>query len=112
LFYGPLEGEQERAIAHAMAQAASVFFPGLGGLDKAAELIGALMEGHVLAFAVEVVLVADYWHTKCTMVGCGDNGHLVKLGEDCAGYAQCANTHSSWQGAWCIAVGWRAMNPT
>jgi len=34
--------------------------------------------------------VANYWHTKCMMVGCGDNGHLVKLGEDCAGYAQCA----------------------
>jgi len=75
---------------HAMAQAVSAFFPGLEGSDRAAELVGALVEGHVLAVAVEVVLVANYWHTKCTMVGCGDNGHLVELGEDCAGYVQCA----------------------
>jgi len=85
LFDGPLEGEQEWAIAQATAQAAPAFFPGLKGLDRAAEL----MEGHMLAVAVEVVLVADYWHTKCKMFGCGDNGHLVKLGEDCAGYLQC-----------------------
>jgi len=64
--------------------------PGLKGLDRAAELVGALVEGHVIAIAIEVVLVANYWHTKCTMVGCSDNGHLVKLGEDLAGYAQCA----------------------
>jgi len=73
LFNGPLEGEQERAIVHAMAQAASAFFPGLKGLDRAAELVGALVEGHMLAVAVEVILVANYWHTKRTMVGCGDN---------------------------------------
>jgi len=53
------------------------------------ELVGALMEGHMLAVTIEVILVADYWHTKCAMVGCSDNSHLVKLGEDCAGYAQC-----------------------
>jgi len=73
-----------------MAQAASAYFPGLKGLDRAAELVGALVEGCVLALAIEVVLVANYWHTKCTMVGCSDNGHLVELGEDCTGYAQCA----------------------
>jgi len=42
----------------------------------------------MLAVAIQVILVADYWHTKCTMVGCGDNGHLVELGEDHAGYVQ------------------------
>jgi len=84
-----LEGKQEQAVAHATVQATSIFFPGLKGSDRAAELVGALMEGHMLAIAVEVV-VADYWHTKRTMVGCSDNGHLVELGEGCAGYAQCA----------------------
>jgi len=74
-----LEGEQEWAIMHATAQAASEYFPGLEGLDRAAELIGALVEGYMLAVSIEVVLVANYWHPKCTMVGCGDNGHLVKL---------------------------------
>jgi len=85
-----LEGKQERAVAHAMAQATSVFFSGLKGLDWAAELVGALVEGHMLAVAVEVVLVANYQHTKCGMVSCSDDGHLVKLGEGCAGYVQCA----------------------
>jgi len=80
LFDGPLEGEQEWAIAHAMAQAASAFFPSLKGADRAAELVGALVKGHVLAIAIEFILVANYWHTKCMMVGCSDNGHLVKLG--------------------------------
>jgi len=73
-----------------MAQATSAFFPGLKGLDRAAELVGALMEGHLLAVTVEVILVADYWNTKCTIVGCSDDGHLVKLGKGCAGYVQCA----------------------
>jgi len=90
LFNGLLEGEQERAIAHTAVQAVSAFFPGLKGADRAAELVGALVKGHMLAVAIEVILVANYWHTKCTMVGCSDNGHLVKLGEDCAGYTQCA----------------------
>jgi len=83
LFDGALEGEQEQAIMRAMAQAESVLFPSLKSADGAAELIGALVKGHVLAIAVEVILVQ---HTKCTMVGCGDNGHLVKLGEGCAGH--------------------------
>jgi len=90
LFDGPLEGEQERAIAHTAVQAASAFFPSLKGADGAEELVRALVKGHMLAVTIEVILVANYWHTKCTMVGCSDNGHLVKLGEDCAGYAQCA----------------------
>jgi len=74
---------------HATAQATSAFFPGLEGLDGAAELFGALVEGHLLAVTVEVVLVANYQHTKHAMVGCSDDGHLFKLGKGCAGYAQC-----------------------
>jgi len=74
----------------AMNLAVSAFFPRLKGADRAAELVGALVKGHMLAVTIEVILVANYWHTKCTMVGCSDDGHLVKLGEDHAGYAQCA----------------------
>jgi len=84
-----LEGKQELAVAHAMVQATSAFFSGLKGLDRAAELVGALVEGHMLAVTIEVVLVANYWHTKHAMVSCSDDGHLVKLGKGCAGYAQC-----------------------
>jgi len=49
----------------------------------------------MLAVTIEVVLVANYQHTKHVMVGCSDDGHLVKLGEGCAGYAQCAK-HTAW----------------
>jgi len=61
LFDGTLEGEQEWAIAQAMAQAASVFFPSPKSADGAAVLVGALVKGHMLAITVEVVLVANYW---------------------------------------------------
>jgi len=73
-----------------MAQATSTSFPGLEGLDGAAELIGAFVEGHLLAVTVEVVLVANYQHTKHAMVVCSDDCHLVKLGKGCTGYAQSA----------------------
>jgi len=71
-------------------QATSTSFPGLEGSDGAAELVGALVEGHLLAVTVEVILVADYRHTECTMVVCSDDCHLVKFGKGCTGYAQSA----------------------